>query len=80
MFWSDHEMRKAFRAHFSDHFAHCPDLPVQEFCSNLANFLHFWEMEVAGCKGLVIECEVRDALKQVDLNKLPRLDGLAYEV
>ena len=37
-------------------------------------------MEVAGCEELVTECEVRDAWKQVGLNKLLRLDGLIYEM
>ena len=36
--------------------------------------------EAAGCEGVVTECEVRDALKQVGLNKSPGLDGLPYEV
>ena len=34
----------------------------------------------ASCEGVVTECEVRDALKQVGLNKSPGLDGLPYEV
>ena len=34
----------------------------------------------ASCKGVVTVCEVRDALKQVGLNKSPGLDGLPYEV
>ena len=29
---------------------------------------------------MITECEVRDALKQVGLNKFPGLDGLLYEV
>ena len=36
--------------------------------------------EAASCEGVVTECEVRDALKQVSLNKSPGLDGLPYEV
>ena len=36
--------------------------------------------EAASCKGVVTEYEVRDALKQVSLNKSPGLDGLPYEV
>ena len=63
-------MRKAFCAHFRDRFARCPDLPVQEFRNYLA----------ASCEVVVTECEVRNALKQVDLNKSPGLDGLPYEV
>ena len=35
---------------------------------------------MAACKGLVTECEVCDALKQVSLKKLPGLVGLPYEV
>ena len=36
--------------------------------------------EAASCEGVVTECKVRDALKQVSLNKSPGLDGLPYEV
>ena len=38
------------------------------------------EAEAASCKGLVTECEVRVASKQVGLNKSLGLDGLPYEV
>ena len=65
-------MRDAFQAHFRDHFAHCTDLLLWEFCSYLA--------EAASCEGVVTECEVYDALKQVGLNKSPGLDSLPYEV
>ena len=74
------EMYKAFQAHFSNCFAHCPDLPVQEFCSYLADFPRLWEAEVASCEAVITECEVHDALKQVRLNKLSGLDDLLYEV
>ena len=77
---SNREIYGAFRAHFWDRFACCPDLQVQEFHSYLADFPHLREAEVAICKALVTECEVCDALKQVGLNKLPGLDGLPYEV
>ena len=77
---SSREMRDAFRAHFRDRFARCPDLPLQEFRSYLADFLHIGAAEAASCEGVVTECEVRDALKQVGLNKSPGLDGLPYEV
>ena len=73
-------MRDAFRAHFRDCFAHCTDLPIWEFRSYLADFPRLGVAEVASCKGVVTECEVRDALKQVDLNKSPGLDGFPYEV
>ena len=75
-----HEMRDAFRAHFRDRFARCPDFPIREFRSYLANFPRLGVAEAASCKGLVTECEVRDALKQVGLNKSPGLNGLPYEV
>ena len=77
---SNREMHDVFRTHFRDHFACCPDLPVQEFCSHLADFSHLREAEVASCKSLVTECEVRDALKQVGHNKSPGLDSLPDEV
>ena len=71
---------KAFQAHFRDRFARCPDLLVPEFRSYLADLQRLRETEAASYEGLVSEFEVRDALKQVDLNKSPRLDGLHYEV
>ena len=61
-------------------FADCPDLPLQEFRSYLAIFHRLGAAEAASCEGVITECEVRDALKQVCLNKSPRLDGLPYEV
>ena len=73
-------MSDAFRAHFRDRFAHCPDLPLQEFRSNLADFPKLGATEAACCEGGITECEVRYALKQAGLNKSPGLDGLPYEV
>ena len=35
---SNREVRDVFRVHFRDRFARCPDLPVQEFRSYLADF------------------------------------------
>ena len=77
---SNHEMRDAFRVHFRDRFARCPDLPLQEFRSFLVDFLRLRSAEAASCEGVITECEVCDALKQVGLNKSPGLDGLPYEV
>ena len=74
---STREIRDAFRAHFRDRFARCTDLPLREFRSYLADFPR---LGAASCEGVVTECEVRDALKLVGLNKLPGLDGLPYEV
>ena len=77
---SGREIRDAFRAHFRDRFARCTDLPLREFRSYLADFPRLGVAEAASCEGVVTECEVRDALKQVGLNKSPGLDGLPYEV
>ena len=77
---SNREMRRAFRAYFRDHFARCHDLLVQEFYSYLADFPRLGEAEAVNCEGLVTKCEVCDALKQVDFNKSPGLEGLPYEV
>ena len=66
--------------HFCDRFARLPDLPLQEFRMYLADFFRFLEAAAAACKVLVTECEVRDALKQVSLNKSLGLDGLPYEM
>ena len=77
---SNRKMREAFRVHFHDRFARCPDLPVWEFRSYLADFPRLGEAESVNCEVLVTECKVRDALKQVGLNKSPGLDGLPDEV
>ena len=71
--WSNREMRGVFRVHFRDRFACHPGIL-------LADFPHLGEVEAASCEGLVTECEVRDALKQVSLSKSPGLDSLPYEV
>ena len=63
---SSREMRDAFQAHFRDHFARCPDLPLQEFRRYLADFPR---LGAASCEGVVTECEVRDALKQVFVSR-----------
>ena len=77
---SSGEMRDAFRAHFRDRFARCTDLPLREFRSYLADLPRLGVAEAANCEGVFTECEVRDALKQVGLNKSPGLDGLPNEV
>ena len=62
---SNREIRDDFRAHFCDHFACCPDLPLREFRSYLADFSRLGATEAASCEGVIIECKVRDDLKQV---------------
>ena len=67
---SSREIRDAFRAHFRDRFARCPDLSIREFRSYLADFPALRVAEAASCEGVVTECEVRDALKQVGLKQV----------
>ena len=62
---SSREMRDAFRSHFQDCFARCSDLPIREFRSYLADFPRLGVAKAASCEGVVTECEVCDALKQV---------------
>ena len=52
---SSREIREAFRAHFRDRFARCPDLQVQEFRNYLADFPRRGEAEAARCVGVVTE-------------------------
>ena len=59
---SNREIHDAFQAHFCDRFARCPDLSLQEFRSYLADFSRLGAAEIAGCEGVVTECEVCDAL------------------
>ena len=76
---SSREICEAFRTHFRDRFARCPEIQVQEFRNYLADFPSLGEAEAASCEGVVTECEVRNVLQQVGLNKSPGLDGLPYE-
>ena len=68
MLRANREIRDAFRAHCRDRFASCPDLPLQKFRSYLADFPRLAAAESACCEGVIIECEVRDALKHVGTN------------
>ena len=52
---SNREICDAFRAHFRDRFARCPDLPLQEFRSYLADFPRFGAAEATGCEGVITE-------------------------
>ena len=45
---SNRKIRDAFRAHFRDRVARCPDLPLQEFRSYLADFPCLGAAEAAG--------------------------------
>ena len=80
MLRANRKIRDAFRAHFRDRFARCPDLPLQEFRSYLADFPRLGVAEAVSCEGGITECEVRDPLKQVGLNKSSGLNSLPYEV
>ena len=44
MLRSNRELRETFQPHFSDHFTRCPDPPVKEFRSDLADFSEITEV------------------------------------
>ena len=71
---------REIRAHFRDRLARGPDLLLQEFRSYLADFPRLGTAKAADCEGVITESEVRDALKQVGLNKSAGLDSLPYEL
>ena len=77
---SGREIRDAFRAHFRDRFARCTDLPLRSFVAISPTSPALGRLKRLAARVWVTECEVRDALKQVGLNKSPGLDGLPYEV
>ena len=77
---TNREIRDGFRTHFRDRFTRCPDLPLQECRSYLADFPRVGAVVAASCECVITECEVCNALKQVGLNKWPGPDGLPYEV
>ena len=79
MLRSNREICDAFGRTFVIAFTRCPDLPLREFRSYFADFPRLGAAEAISCEGVVTECEVRDALKQVG-KKSPGLDGLPYEV
>ena len=47
---SNRKMHEAFRVHFCDRFARCPDLPIQEFRSYFADFSRLQEAEAVSCE------------------------------
>ena len=57
MLRSNREIRDAFRAHFSDRFDRCPDLPLQEFRSYLADFPRLGTAEAAGCEHVLLNAK-----------------------
>ena len=63
-----------------DRFVRLPDLLLQEFRRYLADFPRLQKAEAAASEVLVTEDEVYAALKHVNRNRLPGLDGLHYEV
>ena len=56
---SNREIRDAFRAHFRDRFARCPDLPLQEFRSYLDALKQVGLNKSPGLDGLPYEVYLR---------------------
>ena len=61
---SNCKMRDAVWAHFHVRFARCPDLPLQVFCSYLADFPRLGAAKEASCEGVVTGYEVCEAVKK----------------
>ena len=72
-FRMDWEISEDFRAYFRDCFAWLSELPKEKFSSYLVDFPCLQIAEKARCAGRFTDIEVRDTLKQVGLNKSPRL-------
>ena len=77
VFRSNHEMHDSFWAYSMVALLTVLTSRLGNFVAiYLADYPRFREAKVASYEGLVTECKVRDALKQVGLNKSPELDGL----
>ena len=55
------EIHDAFGTQFRGRFVHFSDLPLQEFCSYLADFTRLREAEATRCVGVITDWEVCDA-------------------
>ena len=71
---------KEFRQYFLKLFTREPGLSSAQFDTYLADFPCLSATEAAGCEGRIKEEEIREALKSVELDKSPGIDGLPYEV
>ena len=77
---SDWEIHEVFWAYFCIHLVKLPDLLEQEFFSFLVDSPCLQDAEAANCVGRMTDCEICDALKQINFNKSLGLDGLSYKV
>ena len=71
---------KEFRQYFEKLFTRQPVLSSAQFDTYLADFPRLTATKATGCKGRIMEDEVRQALKSVGMDKSPRIDGLPYEM
>ena len=71
---------KEFQQYFLKLFTMEPGLSSSQFDTYLADFPLLLATEVAGCEGCITEDEVWKAMKSVELDMSPGIDGLLYEV
>lgn len=70
----------SFREHFEGLFVKEPDLKDISFQEYLADFTRLEPYEAARCEGSIWKGGIVAALGQVGANKVPRLDGLPYNI
>lgn len=71
---------EAFWNYYQVLFMREPGLSPTQLNSYLDEFSHFDATKAAGCKGLIREYKIREALKLVNRDKTPKINNLLYKL